>query len=89
MEVADPNLLRSEMQTLETRGMHASLDSGQVVGVLGQKLSATPQRVELQFVRGNEMLMGGPGNLRIGQANQIEEVEEHFVGLTGMWAMPK
>ena len=78
------NLLIPEMQPLEACRVHALLNAGQVVGVLGQQLAAAHPGAR---AAGRRPRRGAPppgrGISAFGSPQQVEEVEVHPVGIAG------
>ncbi len=66
MKMSDPDLLVTEVQTFEARGVHPSLDAGQIIGVLRQKLTAAAEGLQDEVVSGHVVLMLRSGQFRIG-----------------------
>ena len=89
MKVADSDLLLAQMQTAEAGRVHPTLDSRQIIGVLGQELPTPTEWLEQEVVVGHVLFMLSTRNFRVGQSQEIEEIKEHPIRIRRVGAMPK
>ena len=87
--MANSDLLLAQMQTAEAGRVHPTLDSRQIVGVLGQELPAPTEWLEQEVVVGHVLFMLSSRNFRVGQSQKVEEIKEHPIRIRRVGTVPK
>jgi len=89
MEVTYADFLVAKVQTGKARRMHSILNARQIVRVLGQKFATASDGLKQQVVACDMELRLRAGDVCVGQAHQVVEVEEHAVGIRRVRTMPE